>query len=375
MIKSVTERIQEKEYLYRISHTCGLGAASIHRLREFFGSYEAAWKSRESELRNTNVLTPKRLEAFLECRKREDQLKKGYEELEKKKIHYVTTLNPEFPERLRPYKDCPAGLFYKGMLPKEDTPTVAIVGARNCTEYGKGAAEYLALELAKYGIGIISGLALGVDSAAHRGCLRGNGKTYAVMGCGVNLCYPRENYRLFNEIEATGGIISEFVPGTEPASMNFPLRNRIISGLSDAVIIVEAREKSGSLITGDLALEQGKEVFAVPGRINDPLSAGCNRLLQIGAAICLGPENVLEYFGIQYGKTQEQKLRENKKSEKRLAKKENIVYSFLDSRPKSLEEIVTFCQISVSEALEILMSLELYGLVQNGGNQYYCRKM
>ena len=183
--------------------------------------------------------------------------------------------------------------------------------------------------------------------------------------------YEKENYRLFERIEETGGIVSEFVPGTVPAAMNFPMRNRIISGVSDAVVIVEAREKSGSLITGDLALEQGKEVFAVPGRANDPLSAGCNKLLQAGAGICLGPEDILEFLGMKYSK----KSSVSKKKEKALAKNENMVYSFLDSRPKTLEEIVTFCQISVSEALECLTTLELYGLIRSDGNQYYCRKM
>ena len=164
---------------------------------------------------------------------------------------------------------------------------------------------------------------------------------------------------------------SEFVPGTSPLPMNFPMRNRIISGLSDAVILVEAREKSGSLITADLALEQGKEVFAVPGRITDPLSRGCNRLIQNGAAVCLGPEDVLEAFGIKF----EKKTRADKKTEKRLAKNENMVYSFLDSRSGTLEEIMDACGLSVTETMECLLKLELMGMVQGNGDQYYCRKL
>lgn len=149
------------------------------------------------------------------------------------------------------------------------------------------------------------------------------------------------------------------------------MRNRIISGLSDAVILVEAREKSGSLITADLALEQGKEVFAVPGRITDPLSRGCNRLIQNGAAVCLGPEDVLEAFGIKF----EKKTRADKKTEKRLAKNENMVYSFLDSRSGTLEEIMDACGLSVTETMECLLKLELMGMVQGNGDQYYCRKL
>ena len=218
---------------------------------------------------------------------------------------------------------------------------------------------------------IISGLALGIDGAAHKGALEAGGKTFAVLGCGADQCYPRENYGLFKKMELQGGILSEFVPGTSPLPMNFPMRNRIISGLSDAVILVEAREKSGSLITADLALEQGKEVFAVPGRITDPLSRGCNRLIQNGAAVCLGPEDVLEAFGIKF----EKKTRADKKTEKRLAKNENMVYSFLDSRSGTLEEIMDACGLSVTETMECLLKLELMGMVQGNGDQYYCRKL
>ena len=204
-----------------------------------------------------------------------------------------------------------------------------------------------------------------------KGALEAGGKTFAVLGCGADRCYPRENYGLFHKMETQGGVLSEFVPGTSPLPMNFPMRNRIISGLSDAVILVEAREKSGSLITADLALEQGKEVFAVPGRITDPLSRGCNRLIQNGAAVCLGPEDVLEAFGIKF----EKKTRADKKTEKRLAKNENMVYSFLDSRSGTLEEIMDACGLSVTETMECLLKLELMGMVQGNGDQYYCRKL
>ena len=361
----------EKEYLYMISCVNGIGAVTIYKLLDYFGSLQASCKAGEKELEKTGILTPKRIEAFVECRNKEDVLLKEYHGLEGRNIRYIAYYEDEYPERLKPYRDRPAGLFVKGKLPDDEIPSVSIVGARNCTEYGQQMAEYLAYELASNEVQIISGLAIGTDSAAHKGCLNAGGATFAVMGCGVNICYPRVNYRLFERIEETGGIVSEFVPGTVPAAMNFPMRNRIISGVSDAVVIVEAREKSGSLITGDLALEQGKEVFAVPGRANDPLSAGCNKLLQAGAGICLGPEDILEFLGMKYSK----KSSVSKKKQKAHAKNENMVYSFLDSRPKTLEEIVTFCQISVSEALECLTTLELYGLIRSDGNQYYCRKM
>lgn len=365
------QECDEKIYLYLFSHVPGVGAVTLHKIGEVFGSYQRAWEMEAGILEKAGVIKEKQKESLIKVKQLEMKIRKEYGSLKKHGIRFLAHYEEDYPERLKPYRDHPAGLFVKGNLPAENTPTAAIVGARNCTGYGKEMAEKLAQELAEAGIQIISGLAAGVDSGAHRGSLASGGKTFAVMGCGVNICYPRENYGLFSKIEENGGIISEFVPGTPPSAGNFPMRNRILSGLSDAVIVVEAREKSGSLITADFALEQGKEVFAVPGRITDPLSTGCNRLLQMGAAVCLGTEDVLEFFELKY----EKKLTICKKREIGLAKNENMVYSFLDSRPKSLEEIVTFCQIPVTDAMESLMTLEMAGLIYSEGNQYYCRKM
>ena len=361
----------EKEALYLLSHTVGIGAVAIHKLKDYFHDFVSIWNADSPALEKSEILKPKQISNLIACKKQEGNILEEYTALNNKGMRFVAYFEEEYPKRLNVYHDKPAGLFVKGKLPKDNIPSVAIIGARNCTEYGRNTAEYLAEQLAEQGVQIISGMALGVDGAAHRGALKADGSTFAVLGSGVNVCYPREHYRLFECIQRSGGVLSEFMPGTIPAAMNFPMRNRIISGLSDAVIITEAREKSGSLITADLALEQGKEVFAVPGRWNDPLSVGCNKLLQMGAAVCLGVHDIFEYLGLKY----EKKLIADKISEKTLAKKEIMVYSFLDSRPKYLEEIVKNCQMSVSEAMEILMNLELAGLVQTAGNQYYCRKM
>ncbi len=361
----------EHEYLYMISRIPGIGAVKLRQLGEYFGSFQEVWRAGDTALKASGAMTPKMIASFRELKREEISLLREFEALDKHGIRYIAYFDNEYPKRCRPYHDRPAALFVKGRLPDDTVPSVSIVGARNCTQYGRQTAEYLASELAKSDVQIVSGLALGVDGAAHSGCLKAGGATFAVLGCGVNICYPRENYRLFERMEQEGGIISEFLPNAEPLAMHFPMRNRIISALSDAVLIVEAREKSGSLITADFALDQGKEVFAVPGRMNDPLSAGCNRLLRIGAAMCLGPKDVLDFLGIDAAKT----LTENKNSEKALAKNEIMVYSFLDSRPKTLDEIVKNCQISIAEALEILMTLELYGFIQSDGCQYYCRKM
>lgn len=361
----------EKEYLYLLLHAAGTGAVTAQMLYEHFGSYERIWKAEKRELELSGLLSHGRLSGLLAARLREEEIREEFAGLEKRGLRFIAWWEEGYPRRLLPFRDRPAGLFVRGTLPAEDRFTAAIIGARGCTELGRQTAERLAFRLAEAGVQVISGLALGIDGAAHKGALEAGGNTFAVLGCGADRCYPRENYGLFHKMETQGGVLSEFVPGTSPLPMNFPMRNRIISGLSDAVILVEAREKSGSLITADLALEQGKEVFAVPGRITDPLSRGCNRLIQNGAAVCLGPEDVLEAFGIKF----EKKTRADKKTEKRLAKNENMVYSFLDSRSGTLEEVMDACGLSVTETMECLLKLELMGLVQGSGDQYYCRKL
>lgn len=218
---------------------------------------------------------------------------------------------------------------------------------------------------------IISGLALGIDGAAHRGALRAGADTYGVLGCGVNICYPSAHYKLYGQMLTQGGIISEFPLDTGPLKMNFPMRNRIISGLSDAILVVEAKEKSGSLITAELGLDQGKEIFAVPGRITDHLSGGCNRLIQQGAHMAISPNDILEYLGVKCGK----RLIIHEKNVNALAKPEKMVYACLDFKAKHLEKISDQCGMSISECMGILLELELQGYVFRTANHYYGKKI
>lgn len=195
-------------------------------------------------------------------------------------------------------------------------------------------------------------------------------ETYGVLGCGIDICYPKENFRLFERMERQGGIVTEFLPGTPPYSRNFPMRNRIISGLSDLVIVVEARKRSGSLITVGCALEQGKEVLAVPGRVTDPLSAGCNELIQTGAGVFLTPDDALDLLGMK----SEKNGNIVKKPENGLVKNEKMVYSCLDLQPKHLEQIVTESGLPAGECTAVLLKLELDGFAVQTSNQYYVRK-
>lgn len=199
-----------------------------------------------------------------------------------------------YPERLREIPNPPKKLYVLGRVPEEQIPAVAIIGARDCSEYGRHVASGLGASLGRRGVQVVSGMARGIDGIGQGAALDAGGSSFAVLGSGVDICYPAGNRQLYEKLRRNGGILSEYPPGTPALPGHFPPRNRIVSGLSDAVVVVEAREKSGTLITVDMALEQGREVYVVPGRVTDPLSSGCNRLLKLGAGLLLDQEEFME---------------------------------------------------------------------------------
>ncbi len=209
-------------------------------------------------------------------------------------IRVLRRQDREYPGRLKEIPNPPEKLYVLGRVPGERRPAVAVIGARDCSEYGRYVAAGLGAALGSSGIQVISGMARGIDGIGQEAALDAGGSSFAVLGNGVDVCYPAGNRQLYEKLKARGGILSEYPPGTPPLPGHFPLRNRIVSGLSDAVVVVEAREKSGTLITVDMALEQGREVYVVPGRVTDPLSVGCNRLLKAGAGIYLDAGEFLE---------------------------------------------------------------------------------
>ncbi len=215
-------------------------------------------------------------------------------------IRWLARSDPAFPASLGSIFDPPAGLFLRGEAPPDllDRPAVAVVGARACSSYGSHVARTFARELAAAGVVVVSGMARGVDGEAHRGALEAGGATVAVLGCGVDRDYPAAHAELARRIAATGLVVSEYPPGVEPAPWRFPARNRIVAGLTQATVVVEARERSGALITADLALEEGREVFTVPGEITSALSSGTNALLRLGATAATSSADVLEPFGL-----------------------------------------------------------------------------
>ena len=268
----------------------------------------------------------------------------------------------EFPSLLRSIHDPPPGLFMRGATDVEllRRPAVGVVGARSCSPYGAQVARMLGRELAAAGLVVVSGLARGIDGEAHRGALEAGGATVGVLGCGVDRDYPAAHRELAERVCESGLVVSEYPPGVEPAPWRFPARNRIIAGLSGATVVVEARERSGALITADLALEEGREVFAVPGEITSALSAGTNDLLRLGATPLTTSKDVLDLFGIEVGPAAEPDLTEE----------EAKVLGRVRDAPAGVDELVRVTGLGAGVVATALTELELTGLVVQGEGVY-----
>ncbi len=279
----------DREILYFLQTIPGFGSKTIRCLWNYFSSGMELFTADEEVLKL--LLKPSQVRAFLREREKQSPSERMIQ-LQKKGIHYYSIFDWQYPGRLRTVADAPLALFVIGNLPPEQEMTASVVGARYHSYYGEKNTKVFSQLLAEHGIGIISGMAKGIDSIAQFAALENGGKSYAVLGCGVDICYPEESRRLYDMLPEHGGIISEYLPGTMPKAGLFPLRNRIISALGDILLVMEAKEKSGTLITVDMALEQGKEIWALPGRTDDVLSMGCNRLIAQGAGILT---NVTEF--------------------------------------------------------------------------------
>jgi len=323
--------------------------------------------------------------------------------MENEQIELIRLESAGYPARLRQIPDPPKKLYVLGKLPDEQSPSVALVGARDCSEYGRYLAQTLGRRLGEAGVQVISGMARGIDGIGQLAALDAGGSSYGVLGCGADICYPRQNRELYERLCREGGVLSELAPGTPPLARNFPPRNRIVSGLADAVIVVEARAKSGTLITVDMALEQGREVYVTPGRVTDALSVGCNRLMKTGAGILLDIDEFLEelweIFGRgRYDRREEARAgkiaegeRRQKKGEKgrgegerkkqkaaamlpTLTPEEIAVYQALDFYPLSLEEIAgrlsEKCRGRILSTC--LMQLCAEGLASQVSPGYFC---
>lgn len=293
------------------------------------------------------------------------------EEKPEERIRQISSKSAEYPQKLNNYPKMPEILFAKGNLPDAKKPTAAIVGARACSPYGRIQTFRYAKILSSAGVQIISGMAYGIDAEAHKGALEGGTPTYAVLAGGVDICYPSGNRPLYDRIlRENGGILSEQPPGMRARNYFFPARNRIISGLADLVLIVEAREKSGSLITAQWALDQGKIVYAVPGPVNEALSMGCHKLIYDGAGIAYSPEILLRELGLNC----ENKVKSPEKNDLGLASDLKLVYSCLDLRPKSTDFLIQKTGLPPEKIGSLLLELKLSGLVREIGRHYYIKE-
>ena len=283
--------LSEKDYAYWLFNVEGIGNASADKLLCSGLSCREVYQMGTKEL--TGLLSRKKAERIEKSRYSWD-FEAEKKKLEEKGINFVSRIDPEFPEKLKNIPGAPFAIYVKGSLPDPRVPSVSIVGARMCSEYGRYMARQFGRGLALAGVQVISGMARGIDGIAQGAAIEAGGKSFGIMGCGVDICYPPENKVIYDALLRNGGAISEYPPGMEPQARFFPMRNRIISALSDVLLVVEARQKSGTSITVDTALEQGREVLAVPGRVTDRLSDGCNYLISQGAGVAISVEDVLD---------------------------------------------------------------------------------
>jgi DNA processing protein len=358
-----------------------LGDAGLKRLMEVFDSARAVFSASVQELMERAGFS----EPLAKAIKDDSLLRKGEMELKRIRRAGITALslkNPDYPKSLSVISDPPPLLYVKGEILPSDHQAIAIVGSRKASSYGIRTAERMACELSAHGFTIVSGMARGVDSAAHSGALSGGGRTLAVLGCGLDILYPRENAKLREEIFQNGAVISEFSLGTPPLSTNFPHRNRIISGLSLGTLVVEAAERSGSLITAQCALEQGREVFAIPGNLGATNSQGTNRLIKAGAKLVEGIEDILEELKPQLGR-EHLPLPQRRQSSASSASgggsggpldpTAEILYEMLSDEPRHIDELITQSHLPSAQVSGTLLQLELKGTIKQLSGQLYVR--
>lgn len=298
-----------------------------------------------------------------------EALRQIEEALALRRIRFLTSRDADWPSRFQTLSDPPLWLYLKGELPMEYTPTVSVIGSRSASSYGLRMADFIASELAAKGIAIVSGLAAGIDSRAGEAALAVGGKSYAVLGCGVNICYPKENYVLFSKLcEDGNGILSEFPPDELSRAWHFPDRNRLIAALGDCLCVLEAREQqSGSSITVGSALEQGKEIFCLPGRITDPLSRGCHVFIQNGANLLQSPQDIVDYLGLRLRCMLEPRVR----SPEKLSPEESALYRLIQEEPCFLNRLLQRSGYDIGTVMRCLLKLELEGYVEQLSANYY----
>jgi len=358
-------------YSLALNRISGVGAVLFKRLIEAFETPECVFQASESELKKISGMRPATLEAITGFRE-DEWAYRELDSLSRLKIRIISLADPDYPALLKTIYDPPPLLYVRGDIIEKDRNAIALVGSRNASAYGKEMTRRLARGLSRYGFTVVSGLARGIDTAAHQGALEAGGRTLAVLGSGIDRIYPWENQRVGEETVRHGALLSCFPLGAAPDACNFPARNRIISGLSLGVVIVEASFRSGSLITARLALDQGGEVFAVPGNVGAPSSSGTNRLIQEGAKLVTDVEDIVEEFvlaGIEPG-LDKQELKTSGPQQP-LNEQAKIVLDLLELIPIHIDDLIHRSGLPSSEVASLLLDLELNGhVVQLSGKMF-----
>ena len=361
--------MEQYRHWLALKQVTGVGNVLFKRLLERFSSPGAIFSAPPLELASVEGLSDTAARAILSFRAF-SEIDREFEKIRKAGCALVCLHDPEYPALLAAIYDPPPLLYVKGTLPPMPH-SMAVVGARQATPYGRKVTQHLCRGLVQQGMVIVSGFARGIDEVAHQSTLAAAGHTLAVLGCGVDRIYPPEHKQLYHDIADRGALLSEFDLGTAPEPHHFPQRNRIISGLSLGCVVVEAAERSGALITARHALEQGREVFAVPGPIFSPSSAGSNRLIQSGAKLVTDTADILNE--VQYAASQE-KSEAPPPPEIPLDEAEAVLCRFLSSEPKQIDQIIGESGQTAASVSGLLLTLELKGVIEKSQGQFYVRK-
>ncbi len=361
-------RAEDLFYWIALSTVPNVGEVRFYSLVKHFGSPQKALQASLKDLlqvEDVGEITAKSVKSQVNWQVAEKQVKI----FEESNCHWLNITDVDYPRRLKQISDPPPFLFVRGSLNETDDLALAMVGSRNATDYGKNITRKITSELIAEGITIVSGLATGIDAYAHQAALESGGRTIAILGNGLDIIYPPENKILSKRIEKQGALVSEFLFGTKPAAENFPKRNRIISGLSLGVIVVEAPAKSGALLTAQFALEQNREVFAVPGNLGKKTSEGTNNLIRQGAKLVTRVEDILEELNL--GKTSTALRSVSAPPE--LAGEEGLLFQILSAEPTHIDKLAEASNLSVSETLTGLLNLELKGLARQLSGKHFVR--
>jgi DNA processing protein len=363
--------LKDRFYWAALHAASKLGPRSLMHLYRYFRTGAAALQASAADLQQVPQLSPRAIERVLFFQKYANP-EKTFSDLAACEIRLVMLGDPDYPRGLAEIADPPVMLYLKGLLPPPELPLIAVVGARQASPYGLAMAKELAQGLAENGWGVVSGMARGVDAAAHSGALAARGYTLAVLGCGLNICYPRENERLRDRLQASGGLTSELPPDAGPAAKNFPIRNRIISGCSLGTLVVEAGSKSGALITAYLALEQGRDVFAVPGPATSDRSRGTNSLIKQGAKLVETIDDVLvEFSYLQPDRREKRSSLPPQVPARELSGEEDVIFQQLSLEPSHIDQLVERTGLTVSVVGALLTMLEIKGLARRLPGHYF----